>query len=371
VYHDRLLGVWALVAALGGCLPEFPSVNAACADSVPGEADGSAAAVEAIGRMNCYRRYEQLYDGRINAEAQAAAVSHLDYLVDNDVITGTVNDFTEEASLPGFTGVHLVDRLDTQGYVYFDETQIGVWEGLFTITGETRSAVDLLMHDPYMRDGLLQPSWEGAGYHQRTHEASDVTLGYFNIAYRFPSYARLERPVVYPRDGQTGVPTSYSAFNEFNDPELDFQTVGYPISITVGSTEDVGSGDNPYYLSAVASAYTEQGDYVALKMAPVFNATAVLVPTKPLPANTRVDLTATVTWSCCQVEVEASFWTGDVFDPWVDIPTVPFPPPVGGSDPRTQRDVRGGLFGGLPHTHRPRVQIADERPVEADVAASG
>lgn len=330
MYHARPFALIAMMSCTAGCKPLYASVNEACDDDVPGEKYGTADAIEAVSRMNCYRRFEQLNQGKIDEAAQGAAEAHVSYLVDNQAVTGTAQDFQQDPALPGYSGSDLLDRLQAEDFLFFEQSEVGLWEGLFVVFAEPGDSVDLLMHNPYMRDGLLQPSWQGAGYAQETYDLDDTEIGYFNIVYRFPSYARLDKPVVYPRHGQSGIPTGYTAGDEFDHKDLDFQQVGYPITITVGSTEDFGPDNNPYELQVAALIRTETGAIVPFVAGPVFNATAMLIPTKPLPPNTRIDVEAVVQWSCCKKDIVASFWTGDDFDPIADLPEIILPPPPEG-----------------------------------------
>jgi hypothetical protein len=311
--------VWVVLLA-GGCA-SYDSVEDACPNHVSGERHGSPEADELFLRVSCYRRYVGLDRANIHRRINDAAAAHASYLTENQVLSTTGQWNLEVAGEPGFTGADAFERLQDAGYLGLDPSSAFVWEVLTLVSDVDSygSHIDELMLDPFVRDVLLAPAWEGAGY----AEGSDPAFGefaYWNIVLYFPSGARSTRPVTYPQDGQTEVPTSWSPADPSDPALLGIPALaGFPITLTFGSSQISTNGTNP--LNVLVSGSTllgPEGEVEHQILLPgVYSlgvnwSTAILVPTQPLQPDTTYELAARVTWIDRPTgkDIELSFTTG-------------------------------------------------------------
>lgn len=297
----RRTGLWAMVAV--GC--RFDSVEDACPDHVPGQSHGTDAAVDVIGRIGCYRRYVGLDRADIDGRITDAVVAHASYLAQNGTIGQYGSWQAETPGLAGFTGADAFERLYASEYLVEDVGSAFVWEVLLAIDDATdRGAlVDEVIDDPFIRDVFLAPAWEGAGYAEGTDPVIG-TFAYMNIVLYFPSGARSGRPVVYPRDGQVDVPTSFALFDP-GDPALAGlpPVVGYPLTFTMGSST-LGSGSvNPLEVQVLESTILGPSGPVehavllpTSYLSGVNWSTAILIPRAPLDPSTTYDVDARFSW---------------------------------------------------------------------------
>jgi len=87
--------------AMCGCRPEFATVDEACHDHVPGQANETDVAIDVFHRVNCYRRVARMARGSTDHRMSAAAEAHARYVEEN----GVPADFTtEEPGQPNFSG---------------------------------------------------------------------------------------------------------------------------------------------------------------------------------------------------------------------------------------------------------------------------
>lgn len=309
---------WIVFVGLAGCA-NFDSVDDACRDGVRGERHGSDAAADVVGRISCYRRFVGLDRGDIDKRITAAVESHADYLGTNQVLSTTGDWWAESPGLPGFTGVGSFDRLEAAEYLVASVGSAFVWEVLLPAAGGGTGVIDEVLIDPFARDALLAPAWEGGGY----AEFGDPVLGgdfaYMNIVLYYPSGSRATRPVVYPQDGQTDLPTSWNV-----DPtDAAFaglpEVAGFPISFTMGSSRVV-TGDNPLEVAVLNSTITgPSGEVPHVVLLPglytvgVNWSTAILAPLAPLEPNTDYTVEADLAWvDVPKKHEELVFTTGSV-----------------------------------------------------------
>jgi len=312
-------GAAVLGALLGGCgLPE--TLEEACPASFAGDDLLEPAAWDVLWRVSCHRRFVGLGVGRVTKPAQRAAEAHAAYLEQNGVLdpaseryaTTLADLFFEDPGWPSFTGVTALERLQAAEMPQALDGAVLTWD-LFL--GDVGVDPDAFFHDPYLRDVLFQPGWLGGGMATLPNAETGGRAGYLNLLFSFPSGLRTWKPVVYPREGQEGVPLSWRPRGP-EDPLGSAAAVGFPITVTVGSDAVVGS-DNPYELSAeAASLVDEDGVEVPLAMAGpgVYPwgdvlSTMAFAPAIPLRPGTTYTFTATVTWNIRSAEVSTTFTT--------------------------------------------------------------
>jgi hypothetical protein len=295
--------VWVVLLA-SGCA-SYDSVEDACPNHVTGERHGSPEADELFQRVSCYRRYVGLDKANIHRRVDDATAAHASYLTENETLSTTGQWTTETPGEPGFTGANAFERLEDAGYLGLDPSSAFVWEVLTRVdeVGSYSEHIDELMVDPFVRDVLLAPAWEGAGY----AEGLDPALGafaYWNIVLYFPSGARATRPVTYPQDGQTGLPTSWSPPDPA-DPALAGvpPLAGFPVTLTFGSSQISANGTNPLDVLVTSSTLTGPEGQVdhqillpGLYSLGVNWSTAILVPLEPLQPGATYTVVADVSW---------------------------------------------------------------------------
>ena len=304
----------ASVVALAGCRPEFTSVEEACQDSAPGSSKASENAIAAVTRGNCYRRLVGQAAAPVDAEFSAASRAHARYVDQNGFLREESSGEEESAENPGFTGETAPDRLRAQGYDALDQSSgtVFYWTLELPSVGTVPNEVDVWMDHWLTRQIVLQPGVIDSGY-GRSGEASV----YENLS-EFPSNDRIDKPFVYPKDGQSNVP--FSIVNNFATEIIsETAVVGYPITITVSSAV-AGSdaySENPYGLvlleqqildpaNNLVPAYEIQPETTQLP----FPTTIALVPREALAPNTEYRVFARVSWADGIKNVETTFTTG-------------------------------------------------------------
>ncbi|MBW2257971.1 MAG: hypothetical protein JRI25_25680 [Deltaproteobacteria bacterium] len=298
------------VLAMCGCHPQFATVDEACHDHVPGQARDTEEAVDAIYRVNCYRRVARMARGSTDYRISAAAEAHALYIEAN----GYSGDFiTEEPGQPHFSGATPLDRAEAQNYDLGDgwDRWLGYWEGVFSRSEDPGEHADVWMESPYTRQGVLQPSWKDAGY------GVSSSYAVLDILFDFPASTHIQNPVVYPADGQEDVPTEVLWWPDDQVVPLD-RTVGFPVTVTVGSDME-GSGlydDNPYGLvlldSAIEGPDGEVSHYILIPESTPYSLlfTVALIPRDPLEPDTTYTVTARLHWNAnAAKEVAATFTT--------------------------------------------------------------
>lgn len=308
-----LIGV-LLAFGLGCVLPE--SLDDACPKRVLGTADGlEAIAEEIMLDIQCHRRFVGLPAGRVTSAARLAADSHATYLDLNGVfISGADDLYSEDPGLRGFTGEDLEARFEAAGALGLD-TQYATWE---LVIPDVTVGLKELFTSPYLRDPLFQPGWLGVGISTVPNPATDSMAAYLNVLYAMPSGRMINTPLVYPRDGQTDVPLSFVPSTDQSDPLADVGTVGFPITVTVGSLE--GDADvNPYVLTILSASLVDLDDERPVELITlepsiyagvVVRSTAIFAPAEPLTTDHSYEFEAELEWNMGKRKVRTAFRTG-------------------------------------------------------------
>jgi len=268
----------------------------ACGTDDPGYASPSDDALVAIERTNCYRNLMGIEQGRLDSRLDQAAQAHADYMATNGLIT-----HTEDAASPGFTGENAWDRADAAGYTG--------WQGIMEVVSYgvgPAAAIDLWMDSVYHRVPFTLPAWDAAGF--------GYAGSYAAMTFAFPFPGDREDVVAYPVDGLQDVPPAFDSDTESPDPAPALGTVGYPVTVTVGTTSGTWSS-NPYDLTLESGTLTgPDGEVAALPMDPAGDATltftATLLPEQPLQPETAYDAELVVVWSGGRRTVDVTFTTG-------------------------------------------------------------
>lgn len=302
---------------LAACGRNFESVEEACKDNVRGDRDATDAAIDVVQRISCYRKFAGIDRGNLHQRVTEAAEAHGLYLAENpDQLYAGWN--LETSGGTGFSGATAYDRLVETGYLVPDVSEPFIWEVLGYVEPDLSipEQVDLEMHDPFIRDVYLSPSWEASGYTQ--FPAFDQVLSYMNIVLYYPSGARSGKPVVYPIDGQTNVPTTWENVYAAFDPLLGAMppVAGYPITFTCGSSRTL-PGINPLSVAVVSSAITGPSGPVEHEvflpgqyLFGVNNSTAILVPREPYEPGTTYTVDVSLQWIDHDKDISLTFTTG-------------------------------------------------------------
>jgi hypothetical protein len=301
-----------LVAWLLGCTQTYTGVDEACPESVRGESFGTDGAVEFFTRGSCYRRLAGLPSFEITEAAETATVRHVTYMVVNQQTTST-----EDPTKSGYTGAEIWDRLADAGSTDVTSTNSLLWYGVVgpefdPYPADPVARVDAWMAEPLVRQVFLQPSLRAAGYSYRD--------GYneFVILADLPPSQHTNTPIVYPVDGQTDVPTSWTPVTDETSPVGE--PVGYPITITVGDDGQLETDENPPDLRIISATLTGPEGEVTTRIWGAGNTaadlpyTAAILPYEPFAADADYTLTARVTWLETYEDVEVTFHTASAAD---------------------------------------------------------
>lgn len=188
------------------------------------------AALEQVARLNRIRAALDLPPVAPDAALTAAARSHLLYLELNrpdGQLDATAHE--EEPEAPGFTGAGPLDRARTYGAVWPAAREV-IEAGASSPAGSLAAWMDSIYH----RIALLDPGARAAGYDRGPLPADSDRRASVMVLGAVPE-AGLGGPVVYPADGQFGVPTAFYP-GEVPDPLRLVPGARYPTGypITVG-----------------------------------------------------------------------------------------------------------------------------------------
>lgn len=239
-----------------------------------------------------------------NSRIDAAAQGHSDYQRLNNVIS-----HEQTQGNPGFTGVHLVDRLTAASYALNAPYAAGEVISATTNTSGFYQAEELItaifhryvIFDPIFREIGAGSATVSGGY---TYFTADFgASGGYNTLGR-------GRIVTYPIGNQTGVPVNFFSDTEAPDPVPNQNQVGYPISVHADS-----SGNDTVAVQSFtvkprggAALTTRLLSYAAGTNNNVRNAAAI-IPLAPLAANTTYDVSFSGTVAGTAVTRDWSFTT--------------------------------------------------------------
>ncbi len=300
---------WTMIAWIGlaGCSPyRFETLEDACPDQLAGESQLEPGTAGMLTRFACYRRFEGLQMPRITAGAQDAAVAHAHYIEVNGILdpesphfAQTLGEvFNEQPGLPGYTGRDSIDRL-----IHFealDQTaSFGLWDVVMPDGGA--GVADVNVSNPYTRAVVFQPVWYAVGY--AVFKTPVAKAAYFSAVYANPPAAHINKPIVYPRDGQTGIPASFATYGDEADPMSVVPITGFPITVTVGAYESNGS-NNPFDMHPVSATLTgEEGEIQLIVVPPGLYpwgpmiGTIAYAPYEQLIPGHTYEFDATIRWN--------------------------------------------------------------------------
>lgn len=295
------------------CRPSFVTVDDACHPAVKGAENGTMLANDFQQRVDCHRRLAGLNRVKLEPAVSSAAEAHATYMAGLGLATPY-----EESGEGGFTGQTVFDRLDYAGFEDPGSNQLGVWE-IYGYRGAL--AVDELVDQAliaglFLREPVMVSSSWAAGYGD-----ADGWLEYV-LVFDFPADSHLNRPVVYPVDGQLEVPTSFYAVEPEAPSGSEWlqwgELRGYPITLTFGSTQASGAWNS------ATNVYDVQVTQLELEgpegLVPVdwvspgdgrswLNFTVGVVPKEPLEPSATYSLHASGTRGDDSWSVDSSFST--------------------------------------------------------------
>lgn len=243
----RPLASWcatALALALAACgggsdspgsVATLPNPAATHDPSAPAATGNTAA--DALARFNWRRQQAGILPVARNAAIDAAALGHSEYQRQNNTIT-----HVQEAGRPGFTGVSILDRMQSAGYA-FSASQGYAYGEVIASRGDTQgaAAAEDLIGAIYHRFVVMEPLFKEAGAGAGTSSLTYVTINF--AANGFDRALPAGVVVSYPFPNQADVPTGVSSDQESPDPVPGQNLVGYPVSVhgTLGSRITVQS----------------------------------------------------------------------------------------------------------------------------------
>jgi len=283
----------------------------------------SKVAKDGLLRVGCYRQFLGLKPGEHNASLQEVVEGHVDYV---EMHTQPLTQIhLQVAGEEGFTGLDINERLDGVALDIRSQEE-GVERKYWDIHAlgdhaRIKPVIDVWMDVPMIRGVLLHPGWIGAGlemvdYAQPSIDGLDVSMTYTNlvVAVDSPSPRGVPGPIVYPRDGQTGVPPS----QRIQDPNDAYcgDRLGYPMSVLVVVD---GKLDSELSLVVEGAALHGPDGAVALEQrggadygedwAHITNH-LVFLPLEPLQARESYTLEAAIGWGSEEAQVSVTFETG-------------------------------------------------------------
>ena len=257
------------------------------------------AALEALMRANEHRAMMNLAPGSLHPLLNQASQAHADYMACNEVIS-----HQEDAGLGGFTGEWVWDRIDAAGYVLEGGRS---WSEVIADGYSATDAIDGWVNSVYHRIPFTMPYWVDVGFGLTDHYSA------MTFVTPYPDGPRTA--VIYPVDGQVGVPVDFNSDWEIPDPDPDREIIGYPISVTVAAP-DAGDADaDPYDLRLVDAALFGP-DGAKLELVTIdpetdgYLYTMVAMWTEtPLAANTQYEASMTVRWDGSEQTLTTTFTT--------------------------------------------------------------
>lgn len=274
------------------CRPTFETVDEACSDRVGGSRHAHDLAEALVSRVNCHRRVARIGRLSFHPDVQGAAANQAD--------AERPLELTE-------TLAYLQDN----NYPPSLSSNFALWSMYAGIDSDssTDSQIDVLIASPYFRQVMLQTSARHIGLEPASDRISMV------VTFDYPPIQRMNRPVVYPVDGQIQVPTTW--LTRFDGVDgIPSGEVGYPITVAV-------SGDDAQPFGTRDPLRSEVGDYELIgpdgpvelvlveprTTAVLLMFTSAFVPLEPLEPDTEYTFSARIAWNTGSRDVESTFRT--------------------------------------------------------------
>ncbi len=178
-------------------------------------AGADARQLAALVRANHWRTAAGIAPINANAQIQAAANAHVQFMATNPQSGCWANPHQETASCAGFTGRSMADRMSAAGYQWSLAGEVINWEGT------ANAAIDGWIWTVYHRQPFMDFAFTETGYGY-----ADGTLGGRMVTHNVMDFGAPQsgsptaptHPVVFPVPGQTGVPPSFMGWLEGPTP---------------------------------------------------------------------------------------------------------------------------------------------------------
>jgi uncharacterized protein YkwD len=232
-----LATAWSLVACGGGGTSVAPSpAPLAAAPEAGAPASVGNVAIDGRNWINFRRTKIGIPVMTPNNLVDRAAQAHSDYQKLNNVVT-----HEEVTGKPGFTGVTLLDRLQTAGY-FFNKNNDYAYGEVISATSNSSGAymAEELITAIYHRFVIFEPMFKEIGSGSAT---TDKGYTYFTSDFTanngYGPGIGLGAMVNWPYNGQAGVAPNFFSDNESPDPVAGVNEVGYPVSVHADITATV------------------------------------------------------------------------------------------------------------------------------------
>ncbi len=248
---------------------------------------------------NCYRVLMGLEPGALGPQVNTATQAHSDYMA----AAGKISH-QESQGRPGYTGEWVWDRIAAEGRPIAGGEMVS--EVVSSGYGPA-SAVDGWMQTVYHRMPFTLPLWVEIGFGQSGDYSSMTFVS------EFPDGPR--QGIIYPVDGQTGVPPSFQSDWEWPDPAPDHGEVGMPITVTVADEAMGGDDQDPYDTRLIsATLMDESGIELEVLLGDPSDdeylyQMAMMIPVEPLTPGATYIATMTVSWMDEEETFTSSFTT--------------------------------------------------------------
>lgn len=183
-------------------------------------------------RANHWRTAAGLGAQNGNAQIQAAANSHAQYLANTPQATCWPSPHQEVMTCSGFSGASMADRMTAAGYQWMRASEVINWEG------DATAAIDGWIWTVYHRQPFMDYRLPdtGYGYSNGTLGGQAVVNNVMDFGLpRGGSPAAPAGPIVFPVPGLTGVPTSFRGDLEGPTPPAPGGTGPWPRGVSSGT----------------------------------------------------------------------------------------------------------------------------------------
>ncbi|MES2149756.1 MAG: CAP domain-containing protein [Pseudomonadota bacterium] len=238
-----------------------------------------------------------------NSVIDKAAQGHSDYQKLNNVVT-----HDQTPGLPGFTGAHLLQRLNNAGYSFGSATYAYGEVISATTNNSGFFMAEELITAIYHRFVMFEPKFKEAGTGAATN-ASGYTYFTSDFAANNGYGPGLGRSVLvsWPFNGQTGVQANFFSDYESPDPVAGANEVGYPVS--VHADIDVVLGVSSFTIAPRGGALLAVKLLAKASDAETPASAAAIVPLAVLKAGTTYDVNFSGTADGAAISKSWSFTT--------------------------------------------------------------